>query len=611
MSKLILKGCLVETCSTSTMWDGIYVDIYDQAVTEPELEITEYVTTSTRTTIRDAKNALVLRRDSPFMIEKCDFDNNYVDVLMEKYNKSISQDRSGNGVNAFSQKNYIRSCSFSKTGTLLAPYTGSYKLAGIRLRDVERVVIGDSSMHSNISANTFSNASYGIMAYNAGFECYNNTFSNILYDVDGASVEEKHKGSCIYSYSASDYNDRKTIIGCKNFNSGAPASHKNIFTSSVNGIVSVGEMNLKVFNNVFGDDEGDLNEAISNTGVWVVSPANKEVYITRENTFYNYNVGVKGFISDPRGKFNVGENLFLGTCSIPSTPQSFQGTAIWVGSKYSFNWIPNVPYVSIFENTIGEPGSDIFQPRLGIFVSLITSALISNNHIYFDHSSVPPYPSLGIWMQGSSQSKISGNTISNQSTSNSLSNLLLGIRLDNNINPCISTNTLNYMGNSIQFLGNHGQVALAENTMNYYDNAISLINADIGVQGLFDPTNNQKRTDDNLFYHNPAGLQPDRVIGTTGLGVPISWYFDNSSPANNQIYNPDINNNIGPQLLVEQGVTPNLAPLECPVITNPVARNLALDSSPVIQQDIMRSIWNISIILQKVGCMKYLKMIRI
>jgi len=570
LSKLILKGCLVESCSTSTMWDGLYVDIYDQAVKEPELEITESLITSNRTIIRDAKNALVLRRDSPFMIEKCDFDNNYVDVLMEKYNKSMSQDRSGNGVNAFSQKNYIRSCSFSKTGTLLAPYTGSYKLAGIRLRDVERVVIGDSSMHSNISANTFSDASYGIMAYNAGFECYNNTFSNINYDVDGASVEEKHKGSCIYSYSESDYNDRKTIIGSKNFNSGAPASHKNIFTLSVNGIVSVGEMNLKVFNNEFGN--GNTNDRILNYGIWTFGTKNKEVFISRENKFYDYNVGIRANEIYRDGAFNIADNKFYNAFLNPPLLGRFEGTAIIATNRFT----PTPPIgelafadvhpLQILKNTIGEDNGNS-EPRLGIVVGSIFRPVIQENKIYFTRTgNTNLLTSRGIWMQASFLPYITLNEIiQTEPTVFGFNDNLIGIRSDVNVSPCISSNfPLQNLGHGISFAGSNGRVALALNIFDECDFGVHMTDAEIGTQGT------ANRTDDNEWVDNPSSSN-NRVVGSTKNG-PIAWNYNDNfnlfSPLPSFIVNPFPN------------PTPSIPTFNCPSLQNVVARNLSF--GPVV-----------------------------
>ena len=111
--------------------------------------------------------------------------------------------------------------------------------------------------------------------------------------------------------------------------------------------------------------------------------------------------------------------------------------------------------------------------------------------------------------------------------------------------------------------------------MHFYDNAISLINADIGVQGFFDNISFDSRSDENEFYHTNIGLQPDRLIGTTGNNLAVTWYFNS---LNNQIENPDINNSIPTTFIFEIGLSPNLDAIDCPLITNPVARNIAYGS---------------------------------
>ncbi|MBK9637885.1 MAG: T9SS type A sorting domain-containing protein [Bacteroidetes bacterium] len=261
--------------------------------------------------------------------------------------------------------------------------------------------------------------------------------------------------------------------------------------------------------------------------------------------------------------------------SIPNNPLNFEGTGIWVGNSYYLKNTTTPPNLQIFENDFGSLLDLAGQPRIGIFVSLANTPIVQNNHIYFDHSTAPSVPTLGIWMQNTQNAYINGNDIINTPTSGSLTNLFLGIRSDRNLTPCISDNTIDYLGNSIQFLGDHGQVSLSKNKMHFYDNAISLIGADIGVQGFFDINTSDSRSDENEFHHTNTGLQPDRVIGTTGNNLAVTWYFNSS---NNQIENPDINNSISPFLLDEQGVNPNLDAIDCPLITDPVARNMAYGS---------------------------------
>ena len=563
-AKLILAGCHIQACS-GAMWDGICVDITDQTGKEPELVITN--NSSSRSSILEAKNAVVLRRDSPYIIEDCDFENNYVDVLIEKYNNVLDQHRSGNDVNDFSQENYIRNCSFTKTATLLTPYTGIQKLTGIRLRDVERVVIGDSSLLSSITANSFSNSCYGIMAYNAGFECYNNTFSNILYDVDGETVEQKYKGSCIYSYSASDFNNRKMIIGNKDFSLSSPAvSHKNIFTAAVNGIVSVGEMNIKIFNNLFGGSS--TSDVLASNGISISGSKGKEIYITRENEFKHYNVGVKCLDVSLSQKCHIGNNLFLNPVINTAIPLHYEGTAIWTANKYlapAGDYSLRLHPLQIFENTIGQNGYDA-GPRIGIYIGGINDAVVQNNHINFDYGSPPSLHTTGIWLQMADFAAVGTNEIINTTYEDDvdMTYRLTGIQTDLSNSPCFQSNIINKVGISMRFLGDCGMVKLSQNSMTDYDNAFELMAAEIGTQGAPD------RTDNNEWHYTASATESDRVVGTKINSGFFTWYYDASDPK----YNPDINSNANPQFLDEKPVNnPSQSPSDCDISPNVTSRN--------------------------------------
>ncbi len=466
----------------------------------------------------------------------------------------------------------LRSNTFTSSGnTLLAPYDNVHKFAAIVLDDVERVVIGDSSLDASVDANEFSNSNCGIRAFNSSFELYNNHFSNIT-ELDGEILEVDSKGACVSSVSRSDFNDRYCIIGNKDYNLSAPSqSHRNKFHSSVFGIVSRGEMNMKIFNNEFGNS-ATTSDALTFCGIASYNSANKKIYISRGNAFYDYNVGVKAFSIGTAGTYHIVDNDFVkATSSIPANPTSFQGTAIWAANPMRPVSLPNESYLQIINNRIGEPNNS--QGRIGIFTSSIPVPQIQENKIYFQVSGAPASPTLGIWVQNSFDPKVINNeiiNISNQTHGPSFT----GIRSDMNTMGCFSLNKIQNMGYSFHFMGNHGQIGFAENEMNYYDHAIFLNNADIGVQGFADVLNNIYRTDDNEFIHNSIGLQPDRVVGNTFSGIPISWIFNNS---NNLKYNPDINGSISTTLLDEQGATSSLGqgPIKCPEITNPTARNLA------------------------------------
>ncbi|HNA59418.1 MAG TPA: hypothetical protein PLJ43_14900, partial [Chitinophagales bacterium] len=431
---------------------------------------------------------------------------------------------------------------------------------------VERVVIGDSSLDGSVSANVFENSNYGIYANNTGFEVYNCTFSSIS-PLDQSLALNKYYGSCIYSKSSSDYNDRHAIVGNKDYSLSYPATSKqNHFYSSYQGIVSLGEMNLKVFNNEFGDPDV-ASEGPSVFSVLTGNSSIKQVYIARENTFNNFNVGVRAFGLNYQGLYHIGDNYFeKAKPNIPSNPTAYQGTAIWVGNSLRLPGVAETPYLKIFNNRIGNPETNT-QARIGIFVSSIVDPLIEYNDIYYQVDAVPSYPAVGIWTQNCMNPKVVDNDILNTESYASHSNLMTGIRSDMNTQGCFSRNHLNYLGNSFHFMGPHGQVGFAENEMNYYDNAIFINNAEIGVQGFADVNNSIFRSDDNKFYHDLLS-QPERVIGSTYLiGSFIPWYYNNTD---NQLYDPDY---ISTGLINSLPVPSNQPILTCPEIVSPVERN--------------------------------------
>ena len=128
------------------------------------------------------------------------------------------------------------------------------------------------------------------------------------------------------------------------------------------------------------------------------------------------------------GNLHIGNNYFSYTMTIPTNPLNFEGTAIWVGNSYFLRNTNTPPNLQIFENDFGSLLDLAGQPRIGIFVSLANTPIVQNNRIYFDHSSAPSVPTLGIWMQNTQNAFINENDIINTATSSTLTNLFLGIR---------------------------------------------------------------------------------------------------------------------------------------------------------------------------------------
>ncbi|MBK7965628.1 MAG: hypothetical protein IPK10_10315 [Bacteroidetes bacterium] len=350
---LVLEGCIIEKCDGSTeLWDGIYADIEDEATAEPEIVIDQYGTQPTQ--IRDAKNAIVIRRDSPYKIQYGEFTDNYIDIKFEKCKKITKQGQSGTGSTAMFANNYIRSCTFTSAGTtLITPYSTAHKFAAITLNDVERVVIGDSSLA--VDYNIFSNSNYGINSYNSSFECYHSSFSDI-FDLETSSLIRAYRGTSIFSHSDNDFNDRNIIIGNLDYDLISPiVTFNNVFKIKFWNYFG-GEMNAKIYNNVFGN--GNTANRIVNNCIWTNGSNQKSVYITRGNVLNDYYVGIRSFGIHPDAIYHIGYNNF-NKAYIPnwSVIYSFQGTAIYMANSYaSPTYISEleVPQINIYNNEIGQ-----------------------------------------------------------------------------------------------------------------------------------------------------------------------------------------------------------------------------------------------------------------
>ncbi|MBL0097437.1 MAG: hypothetical protein IPP46_13845 [Bacteroidetes bacterium] len=505
VTKLILKGCLVESCSTSTMWDGLYVDIYDQAAKEPVLEITESLISSNRTIIRDAKNALVLRRDSPFDIDKCDFEDNYVDVLMEKYTKTTNSST-------------IKSCTFTSTGTLNDPIYNDLKRAAFEMKEIECCTIGAAV---NGSENEIENSLYGIYSNNSNFKLLNTEIHDILDDQTTSDLE----GSCIESLSDFDINNRLIEIG------DGSEEGRNLFYRSMNGIKGTGEMGYIIKKNTFGTING-VSESILDYCISLDNnnSLNKEIQINNNNKFYDYTFGIA--IYNPLGKITIKGNDFSnGVYTDP--PQGFEGTAINVNRI-----TPAALWGSeISDNTIGEtsgPGTVTpKQPRIGIRLSQINSVKVETNDIFFTHNSAPTAQHLGIWAENCSELRIADfNKIDNYFPNFQavLASMVTGLRLDASPFSCTEQNIFTRMSIGMHITGNSMFNSLYKNEFAEFDQGVFLDNTFIGSSiGTQDPpgsgSGNVMR---NKWTCSSCGsLTFNRITGT--ITSPLDWYHDAGS----------------------------------------------------------------------------------
>ncbi|MBK9400468.1 MAG: T9SS type A sorting domain-containing protein [Bacteroidetes bacterium] len=511
---LILQGCSIKSCDRTipaAMWDGIEAErLLDKR--EPRLFIDQ--SSTNRTSISEAKSAITLKNGAEYIIENIDFTNNYIDIDVANYGNVIQQNPLTTTKNLFS----IHSNTYSSSGNLLmAPYDNVHKFAAIRLNDVERFVLGDST--SATLRNEISKSMFGVQFYNSGFECYNTGFDDInIYE--GWS-SRGIAGSAIFGSQFNSGADRNILIGATL----ATSTTKNVFRNSENGIYIKGDATLKVFNNLFGDDDVDFR--IRGLGINAIENRSKQIYITRSNVFDNYNVGARVFDIGAEVICHIGENVFNNAALINTT--SFEGTAIHVSNPLAWR-IPaqetflNInPRVRIFNNIIGS-NSQVEQARIGIFSSLIWKPAIEENEINFHRDNQTVFPNgIGIWMQGCALATIRSNSIQQVGTQHPLMDNLIGILSDNNIVPCISSHdqaggrAFKDLGYGVQFRGNHGWASFS---LNEFDNCESGVLFDLGWIGT---QGNANRTDDNRWIDNSTA----RVDGITSFpGTFAPWYFD-------------------------------------------------------------------------------------
>ena len=490
---LKLKGCTIQSCDGVNMWDGIYADIYDQTTTEPELEITDF--NSTNSHISEAKNALVLRRNSPFQIEKCDFENNYVDVLIEKYSKS-------------SYKNtdvLIKNCTFSMSDPLLAPYIGMQKFAAIKLNETEKMYIGKAATGEE---NDIQNSLYGIYAENANIEIMNTDFHDIIDDPAFST-----SGTSIYATSDFDFTNRKITLGDGTTNG------TNTFITSQNGLMGKGEMNYYIYKNIFGNST--LADRILEYCIKIENSGGKEILIQDENKFYDYKHGID--IASPIGKLYIHENTFYDALFSGST--NFEGTAINVYGTYPLRLYDS----EISLNTIGS-STNSDQPRIGIHLSQIKKVKLKTNSILFNLDAAPNQPHLGIWVENCSELKISdANNIENATNfqQGTFGSSLTGLRLSDSPMSCIEQNTFTKLGIGMHVTGNSIINSFYQNEFEDFDEGIFLdtdpyIGPSVGTENpLGSGDGNVMR---NVWNCSSCASTTNRITGYISNG--LKWCHD-------------------------------------------------------------------------------------
>jgi hypothetical protein len=454
-------------------------------------------------------------------------------------------------------QNFIRSNTFTSSGgTLLAPYDNVHKFAAIVLDDVERVVIGDSSLDASVTANEISSSRYGIVSRKSNLEVFNSDFTSL----DGFSEawpanfqisnnELKSRSIGIYSLSAFDYNDRKLWIGERNIQGGVGTRVD--FRNMNFGVWSDYEMNIEVHYSDFGEGDEDLINGMNS--IRIIQPGGKYLAISKDNHFSNYILGLRIFQPTSETSIDIGENIFY---------KSFPGNTNFVGTGvFIHNWGLTEPALfSIYDNTFGTSvGPDMLSPRIGIRVAnIVNSLIIEDNNFNYDFSDVPTDFNTGIWLTNCAKAKLNRNRFENVSSPTNIEDFeqaLSGIRIQNSMFTCLDNNTYTYMGQPMRFFGNSVVQSLYNNTMDHFSQGIFLDEAEIG-QNI--PSWNVANAAGYIDFVNDwrQAPQPDitrRIAGRKIFQLAIDWWHTASGQTDDRY--PGGNSSLINAIPISSGVT--------------------------------------------------------
>jgi hypothetical protein len=487
--QLKLENCTLQACSTF-MWKYIYASGLGPKDHLP-VEITNCI-------IKDAVQSFEFKNDVPFSFTGNNFENNYSDVKLTNYFKTIPED-------VFINNEF-------KATALFTPYSGQQKFAAIQLINVKSITIGEDVSSSE---NEFSNSLYGLKAENTSFKLLNNTFKAI-----GDFTNLTTPGACVYATSEFDYSDREITIG-----NGTNAG-ENIFESSTNGVIVDGEAHFFAKNNVFGNLT-TYSDKIRDYCIKAENIGKMNLEISSINSFYDYKYGIWLSNSKAYKSFLINNNDFYNFDAGISSASNYEGTAITVLQPV----ITVVPGAEISGNKIGRFNTATqtqTQPRNGIVVSLMKNIRVDENIIKYKIATANPvFNQHGIWLQQCDYARLIDNEITNTATAfpSQIGTALTGMEMNDCNNTCIELSKINKMGIGMRFTGNSNVQSLYENEINNYDTAYFVDNAFIGTSvGRGSPP----IVMNNKWTRTGSSLTTGRVDGSVQGGV-IDWYYQFST----------------------------------------------------------------------------------
>jgi Secretion system C-terminal sorting domain/Periplasmic copper-binding protein (NosD) len=287
---LSLEQVNLLACDTFYMWDGVYI----------EDDLSSFI--ADECSIKNAKNAVVSEGGGIYDITSTSFHDNYRGIVNDAY--------------AANHTAFVSNCDFECTSlqNMYAPYLGVLSYSGIENHDVQKIIIGDSTLAVN--DNEFENLTYGIYNENSNARILNNKF-NLIED----------KG--IYSINTSSLH--KIQIGDNNLG----LFKANEFTDCNTAIYVDNNQNVKIINNVF-----------TNNTLFAIHLRNhkrrKNIEVSN-NTISGSIYGIS-MLDLWRSTINVHDNIIDGN-AIGIVYNSIYNRRIWL--KIIDNTISNAAYMGV------------------------------------------------------------------------------------------------------------------------------------------------------------------------------------------------------------------------------------------------------------------------
>jgi len=475
-------------------WDGIYAE-------DPTAEII----IKSKSTVRDAKNAIVSNNGGNFNITSTWFINNLVALWVHNYNPPWIYDFLGNQFAPPAHQGYIASSTITKDNSFGYYSTINPKpLTGIIVDTVYNLTIGDLS---NLSyENNFSYLQWGIKTKKSDVYIYNNSFTNIyLTDLTHPSYSGNGEPNEAAIFCKTEV---ETIV-----QPSMPITNKvNIGNSTSYG---------------YGPNMNRINT--SNTGIY----ANHVQMDIRGNWIFDIThncIHIKDFSNPSVINYNDA-NQNTGVYDITDNLRNYIIVAEQTNTNATVTLDINSNRVGIVND--GYLRSGILARNCNGTLYGTSHCIIQNNVFYYPTSTLSALYCYGISAYNCNYAKITGTTFDNENMPYPNQNdhqRLFGIYLNLTKNAKISTNQIMRMGDGIYVKGWSLGSQFFCNDLDKCWYGIYFANVQLSSQ-LINPTPfGNNRTSDNYWYDDPIYNSPPnstdalrRVSGTLS-NYEVNWF---------------------------------------------------------------------------------------